>query len=663
MIRTMNESERVFVTGGTGWIGRAVVERLLRRRIPVVLMLREGAEARRRDVLEALARTAEEHAATITWENGDLRKPGLGLSEHGRRTLGSSAHVFHVGAIYELDATAEALTETNVGGTQRLLEALDETGFRGRLHHVSSTAVAGNYAGTFSESMFDEGQKFLHPYLRSKHEAERLVRGSALDYRIYRPSSVVGDSKTGAMHRIDGIYYGFGALQKLAAALPSWVRIPVPRVRGRFNVVPVDYVAEAMVEIALRDVDKRVFHLVDPKPQRVLRMVSTLLRAARGPAIGPVVDLGSVPGVKQTAGMASMLPSVQELRAGVLRDFGLPEGALDAMNLRVRFDDEHTRAALAGTDIRCPHFKSYAKTLYRYYEDHLDTVSLRDERYRKALDGRTVLITGASRGIGAATARIAARAGARVLLVARGQEPLDALAAEIRQAGGRAHVYATDLSALEEVDALAQTVLTEHGGVDVLVHNAARSIRRPAIEALDRFHDYQRTMALNYFSPVRLTLGLLPSLSERGGTISLVLTMGVLIPGPYFGAYQASKAALDAFGDSLISEMYHQGMHLSSVYLPLVKTEMMAPTEEYAGRVDVMTPEDAAFLIVDGIVDRKRRVMTREGRYFGISNRLTPMTTTRVLNLLRRTFPTADAKSEFPVEAGLITKAIGGSPF
>lgn len=259
-------------------------------------------------------------------------------------------------------------------------------------------------------------------------------------------------------------------------------------------------------------------------------------------------------------------------------------------------------------------------------------------------------------------AQTAAEAGAKVLLVARDVEKLEAAVEGIRGAGGEAYAHATDLSSFDEVDALAEQVLAQHGGVDVLIHNAARSIRRPIVASMDRFHDYERTMALNYFAPVRLTLRLLPSLIERGGTISHVLTMGVLIPGPYFAAYLATKAALDAFGDSLMSELQHEGIHVSSVYLPLVKTEMMAPVEAYAGRRDVMTPKRAATMILDGVVDRRRRVMTPAGVYFAFGNRVTPATTSRILNLIERAFPVGDAPSEFPMERAFITNAIGGSP-
>jgi len=658
----MGSANHAFVTGGTGLIGRALVERLLRRGVNVTMMLRSDAETRRRAVLDSLGEVAGGANGSLRQVRGDLSAADLGLSDEGIAALSEAGHCFHVAALYDIEADPELIAKTNVDGTANLLSALSKAGFDGRLHHVSSTAVAGDFRGTFTEAMFEEGQALPHAYHRSKLQSEKLVRESGLDYRIYRPSSVVGDSKTGAMDRIDGVYFSFGAIKKLAYAMPRWVRLPVPRIAGRFNLVPVDYVADAMVHIAFSDIDARVFHLVDPDPPPLVKMTDLFVDAAGGPRLGPAIDIAKMPGMKKTGALVAMLPSVRELRDAFLSDLGLPSGGLGLMNLRVRFDERETRAALAGTGIACPPLRTYAKTLYRYYEDHLDPMSQRPARYRRALAGKVVLVTGASRGIGLVVAQIAAEAGAKVLLVARDAAKLDEAAEGIRSAGGEAHAHAADLSSFDEVDALAEAVLRQHGGVDVLIHNAARSIRRPVVASMDRFHDYERTMALNYFAPVRLTLRLLPSLRERGGTISHVLTMGVLIPGPYFAAYLATKAALDAFGDSLMAELQHEGLHVSSVYLPLVKTEMMAPVEEYAGRRDVLTPKRAATMILDGVVDRRRRVLTPEGAFFAFSNRVTPATTSRILNLLERAFPVGDAPSEFPIEKAFITNALGGSP-
>ena len=658
----MSSANHAFVTGGTGLIGRALVERLLRRGVNVTLMLRSGTEERRRDALDGFLGMAGGANGSLTLVSGELSEGDLGLSEAGLATLTEAGHCFHVAALYDIDADPEVIEQTNVDGTRHLISALRKAGFAGRLHHVSSIAVAGDYAETFTEAMFDEGQSFPHPYHRSKFDSEKLVRESGLDYRIYRPSAVVGDSKTGAMDRIDGVYFSFGAIKKLAYALPAWIRLPVPRIRGRFNLVPVDYVADAMVHIAFADTEARVFHLVDPKPPPLVKMVAMFVSAAGGPRLGPAINLAKMSGVKKAGALVSMLPSVQELRDAFLSDLGLPTDGLGAINIRIRFEDGNTQAALAGSGISCPPLKSYAKTLYRYYEDHLDLMKQRPTRYRQALEGKVVLVTGSSRSIGLVVAKKAAESGAKVLLVARDAARLEAVVEEIRASGGDAHAHAADLSSFEQVDALAEAVLAQHGGVDVLIHNAAHSIRRPITASVDRFHDYERTMGLNYFAPVRLTLRLLPSLRERRGTISHVLTMGVLIPGPYFAAYLATKAALDAFGDSLMSELQHEGLHVSSVYLPLVKTDMMAPVEEYAGRRDVMTPERAATMILDGVVDRRRRVMTTIGGFHAFSNRVMPATTSRVLNLIQRTFPIGDTPSEFPLEKAFITNAIGGSP-
>jgi short-subunit dehydrogenase len=300
--------------------------------------------------------------------------------------------------------------------------------------------------------------------------------------------------------------------------------------------------------------------------------------------------------------------------------------------------------------------------MVRYYDDHLSYVHQRQARYAQALRGKVVLVTGASRGIGAEVARQAARAGAELLLVARGAEALDELAAELRATGATVTTYPTDLADFAALDALAVKVRDTHGGVDVLIQNAAHSIRRSVAESRDRFHDYERTMHLNYFAPVRLTLALLPSLRERRGSVCHVLTMGVLIPGPYFSAYLASKSALEAFGNCLAAEDHHEGVHVANIYLPLVRTDMMAPTKEYADRKDIMTPETAAHMVLDGVVDRRRLVMTGQGRFYSVSNRVSPKTTTRILNLLHRVFPEGSAPTEFPVEKALISRFIGGSP-
>ena len=275
----MGSGNHAFVTGGTGLVGRALVERLLRRGVNVTLMLRRNAEERRREAIDRMLAMAGGANGSLTLVSGDLAEPDMGLSAAGLDALEEAGHCFNVAAMYDITAEPEAIETVNVDGTKHLLSAMRRAGFDGRLHHVSSIAVAGNYADTFTESMFEEGQGFPHAYHRSKFESEKLVRESGFDHRIYRPSGVVGDSKTGAIDKIDGIYFGFRAFQKLAYALPRWVRLPLPRIRGAFNVVPVDYVADAIVHIAFCPTEARVFHLVDPKPPSLTKMTGILLDA------------------------------------------------------------------------------------------------------------------------------------------------------------------------------------------------------------------------------------------------------------------------------------------------------------------------------------------------------------------------------------------------
>ena len=654
--------QRAVVTGGTGFIGRALVTRLLERGVNVVLITRAETRELRAAVFFQFRATAEAHGASFRIASGDITEPNVGLSDVDSAALAQATHCFHLAAIHSLDAPADQIEQTNVQGTRRLLSALKNASFRGRFHHMSAAAIVGGRKDVFAEAMFEEGQELTQALARSKFESERLVRDSGLDYRIYRPSSVVGDSRTGEIERIDGIYHGFDAVQQLAAALPAWVRIPAPRVTGRVNVVPVDYVADALAHIALSKSEARVFHLVDPNPPSLTSMIATLVDIAGGPRIVPTLDASTIPAAKGIAEIAANFPALREMWGGLVEDLGLSADTMCSMSLQAQFDDSNTQTALLASGIRCPSFKAYAKSLFRYYADHFDRVQRRPTRYREALAGKTVLVTGASRGIGAATAAMAARAGAKVLLVARTPGDLDEMAAQIRRDGGEAYTYPTDLSSQAEVEALAESVLAAHGGIDVLVHNAAHSIRRPTTDALDRFHDYTKTAQLNYLSPVLLTLRMLPSLRERGGTISLVLTMGVLSRVPRFGAYLASKCALDAFGDVLAAEVHHDGVHVSSVYPALVQTDMMAPIDEFADRHDMMTPDDAAAMILDGVVERKRRVMSTWGRIVSHTNFMIPMANTRMLNLVTRMFPVDDTPSEFPAEHALISKLYGGSP-
>ncbi len=215
------------------------------------------------------------------------------------------------------------------------------------------------------------------------------------------------------------------------------------------------------------------------------------------------------------------------------------------------------------------------------------------------LRGKRILVTGASSGIGAASARKLAAHGASVVVVARRADLLDGLAESIRSSGGIAEAIATDLSDLDEVDALTARVLESHGGIDILINNAGRSIRRPLIESLDRWHDLERTMALNYYSPLRLMRALVPGMIERGdGHVINVSTWGVMNESsPLFGAYQASKAALTAISRVAETEWSGKGVHSTTLFYPLVKTPMIEPTKAFVGMPGLSAEEAAEWML------------------------------------------------------------------
>jgi NAD(P)-dependent dehydrogenase (short-subunit alcohol dehydrogenase family) len=290
------------------------------------------------------------------------------------------------------------------------------------------------------------------------------------------------------------------------------------------------------------------------------------------------------------------------------------------------FDTTDTRAALAGSGVDVPEFADYADILWRYWADNLDPDRARRTDRHRPLAGRRIMITGASSGIGRATALAVAERGAIPLLVARRTDELDAVHAEIVAAGGTAYPYPCDLTDADAVDALVKQVLADHDAVDMLVNNAGRSIRRSVHLSVDRMHDFERTMTLNYFAPLRLTLGLLPHMrARRFGHIVNITTMGLQTDTPRFAAYLASKAALDEFGMVAGRELLGDGVTVTSVRMPLVRTPMISATKVYRA-MPAASPQDAALLVVQALERRGVQVSRPVGRAAELISTVAPNT-------------------------------------
>ena len=254
------------------------------------------------------------------------------------------------------------------------------------------------------------------------------------------------------------------------------------------------------------------------------------------------------------------------------------------------------------------------------------------------LRGRRVMVTGASSGIGEATALECAARGAVVLLVARRADELRRVAVDITERGGEAHCYPCDLSSGEAIDDLVTVVLAEHGGVDYLVNNAGRSIRRSIASSYERMHDYERTMELNYFGPVRLTMGFLPAMVDQGfGHVVNVLSWGVLVQAPKFSAYLASKSALDVFSRIAAREYLSDNITFTNVRMSLVRTDMIGPTGLYA-KAPALTPEQAAAKVVRALEDRPVSVDPLPARAVDALNVLTPRLADALFHGVHRVF-------------------------
>ena len=631
-----------FVTGGTGFIGRRLVRRLLERDGQAIFLLVYQPIA---ELVGALNEFWGAGAERVTMIEGDISKPDLGVSASDAGKLdGRIDHFFHLAAVYDLNAPPAQVVTANVAGVANAL-AFAKSIKAGCFHHVSSIAAAGLYDGVFREDMFEEARGLEHPYYSSKHKGEGLVRAETeIAWRIYRPGIVVGNSRTGEIDKIDGPYYFFKLIQKLRDAVPSWV--PMIGIEGgRINVVPVDFVVAAIDHLAHLDgLDGRAFHLTDPNPLRVGDMLNSVARAAHAPAFTVKVN-ASLFGLAPPAlrrGLMALTP-FRRMRKMMMKELGLPEDVFMFVNYPTRFDSRETQKLLRPAGIKVPAFEDYAWRLWDYWERHLDPDLFVDRTLRGAVAGKRVLVTGGWTGIGKAIAVRLAQAGAKTLIVARDEEKLDLTREEFSAQGLEVETYSADISDPAQCAAFIERIIGEHGGIDILVNNAGRSIRRAIENSYDRLHDFERLMRLNYHAAVQVTMGFLPGMAERrSGHVVNISSIGAITTAPRFSAYVASKAALEAWSDCAASEFLDRNIAFTNVNMPLVRTGMIAPTRFYE-HVPTLDPDEAAGLVVEAIIHRPARVATRLGRFGQVVRALAPNFGRIVLNTTFRMFPESAA--------------------
>jgi len=641
-----------FVTGATGFIGKRLVKALLARRgATVYFLLRPGSEGKVPELL-AYWGAAKGRAIPVT---GDLTGKKLGVAADQVKALeGHIDQMYHLAAVYDLSADEESQVAVNVDGTRNAVEFAKAIEAK-RFNHVSSIAAAGLYEGVFREDMFDEAENLDHPYFATKHESEKIVRTECkVPWTVYRPAMVVGDSTSGEMDKIDGPYYFFKLIQRMRQVLPPWMP-SVGLEGGRINIVPVDFVVSALDHISHGPLEGggQCFHLVDPEGLRVGDVLAIFSKAAHAPKMNVFVNaalLGFIPrGVKKS--LMALAP-VRRVRAAVMKDLGLPEDILTFVNYPTRFDDRDAQKALKGSGIACPPLKDYAWRLWDYWERHLDPALKIDHSLKGTVAGKVVLVTGGSSGIGLAAACKFAEAGAITVICARDEDKLAEAKKQIlafAKNGGRAdaqvHTYAVDIADDAPTQAFIAWLDETLGGVDFLINNAGRSIRRAIEASYDRFHDFERTMQLNYFGCIRVTMGVLPGMvAKKKGHVVNISSIGVLTNAPRFSAYVASKAALDAWTRCASSEYADVGVTFTTINMPLVRTPMIAPTKIY-NNVPTLSPEEAADMIAQACVEKPVRIATRLGVFGEVLHAFVPRVAQIVSNTTFRMFPDSSAAS------------------
>jgi NAD(P)-dependent dehydrogenase (short-subunit alcohol dehydrogenase family) len=631
-----------FVTGATGFIGKRLVKKILERKGAVVhFLIRKESEKKVAGLRDYWGTTAARAVPVY----GDLTTKKLGVSaDEVKKLKGKIDHFYHLAAVYDLGADEDSQVAVNIDGTRNTVEfakAIDAAHF----HHVSSIAAAGLYEGVFREDMFDEAENYDHPYFRTKHESEAIVRKECKGaWTVYRPAMVVGDSQSGEMDKIDGPYYFFKLIQRMRQLLPPWMPM-VGLEGGRVNIVPVDFVVNCLDFISHKSsIAKKCFHLVDGEGYRVGDVLDIFSKAGHAPKFNLFVNaalLGFIP-KSVTKTLMSVKP-IRRVKAAVMKDLGLPEDMLTFVNYPTRFDRRDLDLILKGSNIECPNLKDYAWRLWDYWERHLDPDLFIDRSLRGTVQGKVVLITGGSSGIGLASAHKFAEAGAVTIICGRDQDKLDEAQKEAKAKGYQFVCYAADIADMTDCDRFVKLLSEKHGGVDYLINNAGRSIRRAIENSYDRFHDFERTMQLNYFGCIRVTMGLLPGMTaKKKGHIVNISSIGVLTNAPRFSAYVASKAALDAWTRCASSEYSDQGISFTTINMPLVRTPMIAPTNIYKN-VPTLSPEEAADMVAQACIYKNVRIATRLGITGQVLHALFPRIMQIVMNTSFRMFPDSSA--------------------
>ncbi|WP_059016073.1 SDR family oxidoreductase [Mycobacterium sp. M26] len=520
------------------------------------------------------------------------------------------------------------------GCTEEAVELARATG--ACLHQVSSIAVAGDFRGQYTEDDFDVGQQLPTRHHRAAFTAEQVVRSSGVPFRIYRTGAVVGDSRTGETDRIAGPLHFFPVLARLAT-LPSITPILLPDI-GRAHVVPVDYVGEAVVKLMHVDGhDGRTFHLIGEDTIGLRDVYRAVAREAGLPPLRGSLPRGVGAPFLGARGRAKVLRDMAATQLGVA-----PE-ALDMADTAAEFTADHAREVLSAKGIEPPPFRSYGAALWRYWAAELDPSRARTGDPAGPLVGRHVIITGASSGIGRASAVAVAQRGATVFALARNGAALEELVDEIRAAGGQAYAFSCDVTDDESVDSTIAEILERFGHVDYLVNNAGRSIRRSVTASTDRMHDYERVMAVNYFGAVRMVLALLPHWrARRFGHVVNVSSAGVQARNPKYSSYLPSKAALDAFADVVASETLSDNITFTTIHMPLVKTPMIEPSG-WRNPVPPISAEHAAAMVVRALVDKPVRIDTPLGTLADVGQYFTPKLARRVLHQLYLGYPDSPA--------------------